>query len=317
MEFIHMKKKYILYAIPVILLFLICMLIPNFLSINNLLNVVRQSSITAIVACGMTMVIIVKGIDLSVGGIISCCAMINGLLLLQGMPIPIAMLIGFSAGILMGLFNGLMVESLEIPAFIITLVVGQVATGIALILNNGRSIGGFPSRYVFMGNGAFLGIPISDYITFVVVVVSSVIMVRTCLGTHIYALGGNEMVVKQQGIKTSKINFFVFGFSGFCAALAGILLSAQMDTVHPTQGDNYQLDAVAACIMGGVNMMGGEGKIYLSLVGAIVIGLLRNALNLLGIHPFYQNIIVGFLIIVVVAITITNKNRKIEQSKVF
>lgn len=291
--------------------------IPNYLSIKNIFNVIRQSSIVSLVAYGMTMVIIVKGIDLSVGGIIASCAMVSGLMMKAGMPIWLSMTAGLLAGTLMGWFNGVMVEKLEVPAFITTLVVGQVANGLALVLNGGGSLGGFPDSYVKIGNGTFLGMPISNYITFIFCIAATLIMGRTRLGTYIYALGGNDQVVKQQGISTAKINYFVFAFSGFCAATAGILLSAQMNTVHPTQGGNYQLDAVAACVIGGVNMAGGEGKVYLSLVGALLIGFLRNGLNLIGLHPFYQNLVIGVLIIVIVAVSIYSRNKKIEASKVF
>lgn len=311
-------SKKTIFILSIVILFLIIGTgIPNYLSPVNIMNIVRQSSIVSLIAFGMTMVIIVKGIDLSVGGIIASCAMISGLLMKANWPIWIAIGVGIVAGALMGLFNGIMVEKLEVPAFITTLVVGQVATGIALMLNAGGSLGGFPSEYVFIGNGSILGIPVSNYILIFFAIIATLIMGKTKLGTYIYALGGNDMVVKQQGISSAKINYFVFAFSGLCAAVAGILLSAQMNTVHPSQGGNYQLDAVAACVIGGVNMAGGEGKVYLSLVGALVIGFLRNGLNLYGLHPFYQNLVIGFIIIFIVAISIYNKNKKIELSKVF
>lgn len=266
--------------------------IPNYLSLQNIFNVVRQSSIVSLVAYGMTMVIIVKGIDLSVGGIIASCAMISGLMMKAGMPVFLCILAGLLAGTLMGLFNGIMVEKLEVPAFITTLVVGQVANGLAMMMNGGGSLGGFPDSYVFIGNGTFLGIPISNYITIAFCILSTVIMGCTRLGTHIYALGGNDQVVKQQGISTAKINYFVFAYSGLCAA-------------------------VAACVIGGVNMAGGEGRVYLSLVGALLIGFLRNGLNLYGLHPFYQNLVIGVIIIVIVAISIYSRNKKLEAAKVF
>lgn len=304
-------------AIVLALFLIVGSQIPYFLSPSNLLNVVRQSSIISIVAYGSAMVIIIKGIDLSVGGIMSLAAMVNGLLMLMGVPVPLAIAAGLLVGIAMGLFNGLMVQMLEVPAFITTLVIGNIATGLALIFNKGGSLGGFPDSYVFLGNGTFLGIPICDYMTVVFCIVSGIIMYRTRMGVNIFALGGNELVVKQQGISTSKINFFTFAFSGFCAAAAGILLSAQMDTVHPTQGDNYQLDAVAACVIGGINMAGGEGNVCFALLGALVIGLLRNALNLLGLHPFYQNIVIGSIIILIVAVSINKRRVEEERAKVF
>lgn len=291
--------------------------IPRFLSIDNILNVLRQTAIVALVSFGSAMVIIIKGIDLSVGGLIACCAMVSGLMMKAGIPMVLAMLTGIAAGALMGLFSGFMVEKLEVPAFITTLVIGQVANGIALMLNGGNSLGGFSDAYVFIGNGKILGIPVSIFITVFFVILSYIIMNKTKLGTHIYALGGNAQVVKNQGISTAKINYFVFTFSGICAAVAGILLSAQMNTVHPAQGGNYQLDAVAACVIGGVNMAGGEGKVYFALIGAMVIGFLRNALNLIGLHPYYQNLIVGILIIAIVAFSMRERLKRIETSKVF
>lgn len=314
---LKISRKAVMILAAVVLFIAVGLQIPNYLTVKNIFNVIRQSSIVSLVAYGMTMVIIVKGIDLSIGGIIASCAMISGLMMKSGIPIGICIAAGLLAGIIMGWFNGVMVEKLEVPAFITTLVVGQVANGIALMLNGGGSLGGFPDSYVFLGNGTLLGMPISNYITFAFCIVSALIMGRTRLGTHIYALGGNDMVVKQQGISSAKINYFVFAFSGFCAATAGILLSAQMNTVHPTQGGNYQLDAVAACVIGGVSMAGGEGRVYLSLVGALLIGFLRNGLNLYGLHPFYQNLVIGFIIIIIVAISTFSRNRKIEAAKVF
>ncbi|AYO31335.1 ABC transporter permease [Biomaibacter acetigenes] len=317
MKFEIRYKKYLLYILAILAFIIIGSLIPNFLQPRNLLNVMRQCSIIAICSIAMTMVIIIKGIDLSIGGQISLCAMINGLLLLQGVSLPIAIIVGLVVGTLMGMFNGLMVSKLEVPSFIATLAVGQVCYGFALLLNNGRSIGGFPEAYVFIGNGKLLGIPVSDYITLLLVMIGAFVMTRTPFGNHVYALGGNEVVVKQEGINTNRIKLMVFAISGFCAAAAGILLSSQLDTVHPMQGEPYQLDTIAACVIGGVNMMGGEGKIPLSLVGALIIGCARNALNLLGIHPFFQNIIVGTIIIIVVAVSIYSKNKKLEASKVY
>lgn len=298
-------------------LILVAVKVPRFLSLDNIFNVLRQTAIVAIVSFGSAMVILIRGIDLSVGGLIAFCAMVSGLIMKSGISMAIAIPVGIIAGALLGLFSGIMVEKLEVPAFITTLVIGQVANGLALMLNEGNSLGGFSDAYVFIGNGKFLGIPVSIYITAFFVIITYIIMNRTKLGTHIYAMGGNAQVVKNQGISTAKINYFVFTFSGICAAVAGILLSAQMNTVHPAQGGNYQLDSVAACVIGGVNMAGGEGKVYFSLLGALVIGFLRNALNLIGLHPYYQNLIVGVLIIAIVAFSMQKRRKKIELSKVF
>jgi len=274
--------------------------VPHFLDLPNLLNVVRQSSIIGICAVGMTFVIVIRGIDLSLAGLLAFCPMIAGLLMLAGVNMPASVAAGLLAGIAMGLFNGLMVSKLAVPAFITTLVVGEISQGLALTLNGGSSIGGFPDSFVFIGNGAVGGAPLSDLLLLVFLALGYFIQSLTPLGNHIYALGGNETVLRYEGVSAVRLQLFVFGFSGFCAAFSGLLLSAQLDTVHPTQGDAYQLDAIAACIIGGVDVAGGRGSVSMAVVGALIIGGLRNVLDLLGIHPFMQNVFVGSIIIVVV-----------------
>jgi len=246
------------------------------------------------------MVIVILGIDLSIAGLIALCPMVSGLLMLQGVPIVISIVAGIIAGIGMGLFNGLMVAKLDVPPFITTLVVGQVSQGLALIMNNGRSIGGFPASYVHIGNGSFLGIPVSDLLLLVMMGIGIFITQFTPTGNRIYALGGNETVVRQEGINVDGLKLFVYAFSGFCASIAGILLSAQLDTVHPIQGDPYLLDTIAACVIGGVSLAGGEGRVAMAVGGALIIGSVRNVLDLLGVHPFFQNVLVGTIIILVV-----------------
>jgi ribose/xylose/arabinose/galactoside ABC-type transport system permease subunit len=276
------------------------LLVPHFLTAGNLLNVVRQSSIIGIGAVGMTMVIVILGIDLSIAGLIALCPMVSGLLMLQGIPMVLSIVAGIIAGIGMGLFNGLMVAKLDVPPFITTLVVGQVSQGLALIMNNGRSIGGFPASYVHIGNGSFLGIPVSDLILLVMMGIGIFITQFTPTGNRIYALGGNETVVRQEGINVDGLKLFVYAFSGFCASIAGILLSAQLDTVHPIQGEPYLLDTIAACVIGGVSLAGGQGRVTMAVAGALIIGSVRNVLDLLGVHPFFQNVLVGTIIILVV-----------------
>lgn len=317
MELIKKNKNILLIGAVMIALIIAGSFIPYFYSADNLLNIIRQSSVVAMCAVGVTMVIIILGIDLSVGGIISFSAMVCGTMMKTGTNMILCMLTGAAVGIVLGLANGFIVAELGVPPFITTLVVGQVAAGLALVLSNGGSIGGFPDSYVFLGNGTLLGMPVSNYIMALFVVLGSFFMAKTRMGSRIYALGGNEMVVKQEGINTKKIKILVYGISGFCAACGGILLSAQLDTVHPIQGEPYLLDTNAACVIGGVSLMGGEGKIYLAFLGALVIGLVRNALNMLGMHPFYQNVIIGAIIIVVVAISVWNKNKNVKESKTF
>ena len=203
------------------------------------------------------------------------------------------------------------------PPFVSTLVIGQITQGAAYLFNNGNSFGSFPDAYKFIGNGSLLGIPISDYLMVIFVALGMIITLKLPIGTHIYGLGGNEQVLKNAGIRTDRIKLFVFMFSGFCAASAGVLLAAQLSTAHPTQGDNYQTDAIAACVIGGINMAGGEGKVLYTMVGALIIGSLRNVLNLLHVSVYMQTLIVGVVLIGVVAFSMLMKARRDARTSQF
>ena len=291
--------------------------VPNFLRISNLLNVIRQSSVIAIAAVGMSQVIVIRGIDLSVGGNISFCGMVVGILFTHGVSVPVAIIVALIVGVLLGLISGSLVAFLNVPAFVSTLVIGQITQGAAYLFNNGNSIGNFPDAFKYIGNGTLLGVPISDFLMVIFVIMGVIITTKLPIGTHIYGLGGNEQVLVNSGIRTSRIKLFVFMLSGFCAASAGVLLAAQISTAHPTQGDNYQTDAIAACVIGGISMAGGEGKVWCTMVGALIIGSVRNVLNLLHVSVYLQNIIVGVIIIAVVAFSMLMKVRRDERTSQF
>jgi len=317
-QFFTKYKKTLAIAVLGIALFLIGgSFVPSFLKMSNLLNVIRQSSVIAIAAVGMSQVIVIKGIDLSVGGNISFCGMVVGILFANGVPVPVAILAAIVTGILLGLVSGSLVAFLNVPAFVSTLVIGQITQGAAYLFNNGDSFGNFPSAFKAIGNSTVLGIPYSDILMVVFVLLGVIITVRLPIGTHIYGLGGNEQVLVNAGIRVERIKLFVFMFSGFCAACAGVLLAAQLTTAHPTQGDTYQTDAIAACVIGGINMAGGEGKVALTMVGALIIGSVRNILTLLTVSVYMQNIIVGIIIIAVVAFSMMMRARREEKTSQF
>ena len=300
-----------------LLLALVGRFIPGFLSANNLLNVLRQSSVVGVSAVAVCMVIIIRGIDLSTGGIISLSGLLAGTLIIQGVPMPLALLTTLLAGTAFGLVDGLVIAKLSVPAFIGTYVFGQIASSCALLLQNGLSIGGFPAAYVFIGNGKVMGIPFADLILALFTVAGALILSKTAFGNHIYALGHNDTVAREEGLNIDRIKVAVFGLSGFCAAAGGILLSAQMDAAHPTSGDQYQLDAVAACIIGGVSMMGGEGRVEKAVLGAFIISLIRNACNLLGLHPYVQNLVVGTIMISIVGMSILGRRVRDQKALSF
>ena len=318
MQFFKKYQKTLIITVVGVALFLLGgSLVPNFLKAGNLLNVIRQSSVIAIAAVGMSQVIVIKGIDLSVGGNISFCGMVVGILFAHGVSVPVAILVALAVGVLLGLISGSLVAYLNVPAFVSTLVIGQITQGAAYLFNNGNSFGSFPDAYKFIGNGSLLGIPISDYLMVIFVALGIIITLKLPIVTHIYGLGGNEQVLKNAGIRTDRIKLFVFMFSGFCAASAGVLLAAQLSTAHPTQGDNYQTDAIAACVIGGINMAGGEGKVLYTMVGALIIGSLRNVLNLLHVSVYMQTLIVGVVLISVVAFSMLMKARRDARTSQF
>ena len=313
MKPITVSKKSILYILIVVVFFVGGSLIPGFLSIRNLMNIIRQSSIVAICACGMTMVIIIKGIDLSVTGVLSFCAMVNGLLLLQGWPILLAMLAGLLVGTLMGVFNGFMVEKLGIPAFITTLVVGNVGGGLALLLNAGKSIGGFPDAYVFMGNGTILGMPVSNYIMFIFVIATTILMSRTRLGVYIYAMGGNEKAAILSGINTNKILFIAYTNMGFLSAISALVVVSRFNSATPSAGTGYELDAIGSCFIGGASAYGGIGTVGGCVIGAILMGVLNNGMSLLGIDANWQKAVKGLVLLAAVVFDVMSKKRSIKK----
>ena len=316
--FFKKNKKTLLIAVIGIALFLIGgSFVHNFLTPGNLLNVLRQSAPIAIAAVGISQVIVVKGIDLSVGGIISFCGMLIGILFQHGVSVPAAIVAALVTGVLFGLLSGSLVAYLNVPPFVSTLVVGQIMQGAAYLFNNGNSFGSFPDSFKFIGNGMLLGIPVSVYLMVVIMALGVLLTTRLPIGTHIYGLGGNEQVLVNAGIRTDTIKLFVFMFSGFCAAAAGVLLAAQLNSAYPAQGDNYQTDAIAACVIGGINMAGGEGKVLYTMVGALIIGSVRNILNLLHVSVYFQNIIVGVIIIAVVAFSMLMKARREQKTAQF
>ena len=313
----NLKKKYIFIIIALAAFIIAGSFIPSYFTFNNIMNVTRQSSTIAICALAMTLVLIIKGIDLGTGGVMAFCAMISGMLMLSGLNIFLAIILGMITGLIVGILNGVLVAKIKIPAFIATYVTGQITLGIAMVIGKGRSISGMSASYQAIGNNLFLGIPINTYIMIVFLIITTIILKYTRMGKHIYALGGNETTLKMEGVNPDRIKVFAFALCGLYAALAGILLSAQMNTVHPTQGSTYQLDAVAASVIGGVSMLGGEGKAWMSVLGALIIGFLRNALDMLGIHPYYQNLAIGTAIIIVVGISVYNRNKELAMAKVF
>ena len=265
---------------------------------TNLFNLLRQSSTNLMLACGMTMVIILGGIDLSVGSIIAmsgCFA--AGAVVWGGMPEIVGLTIGVLSGLVFGLFNGAVIAWTNIPPFIVTLASMNLAKGIAYVFSGGKPIRCMTDAWKFLGAGYVLGIPTPVWTMFIVFFLCVIFLNRTRIGRHIYAVGGNSTAAKFSGISTAKVKFTVFAISGTLAGLAGVTIASRLYSGTCTSGNAAEMDAIAAVVIGGTSMSGGSGKLGGTLIGALIIGILNNGLNLMGVNSDWQYIIKGIVIL--------------------
>ena len=265
---------------------------------TNLFNLLRQSSTNLMLACGMTMVIILGGIDLSVGSIIAmsgCFA--AGAVVWGGMPEIVGLTLGVLSGLMFGLFNGAVIAWTNIPPFIVTLASMNLAKGIAYVFSGGKPIRCMTEAWKFLGAGYVLGIPTPVWTMFIVFFLCVLFLNRTRIGRHIYAVGGNSTAAKFSGISTAKVKFTVFAISGTLAGLAGVTIASRLYSGTCTSGNAAEMDAIAAVVIGGTSMSGGSGKLGGTLIGALIIGILNNGLNLMGVNSYWQYIIKGIVIL--------------------
>ena len=284
----------------------------SFFTRQNIFNVLRQISTNLFLACGMTMVIILGGIDLSVGSIIALSGCISaGCVARYNLPLPIALLMGLLVGLLVGMFNGAVISKTTIPAFIVTLATMNIAKGLAYVYTGGSPVRVVTKEWQFLGAG-YVGIfPTPVVILVIVLIITAIIMNKTKIGRHMYAVGGNQQAAEFSGIKVEKVKFFVHAFSGLMAGLAGIVLASRMYSGQPTAGDGAEMDAIAAVVVGGTSMAGGSGKIGGTIIGGLIIGVLNNGLNLLNVNSFWQYVVKGVVILLAVFLDyFRNKGKK-------
>ncbi len=280
----------------------ISLLSPNFLTATNLKNVILQASINAVLAAGMTFVIITAGIDLSVGSVLAFSGMTLGFALHAGVPLLPALLVCLLAGSVFGFANGFLVTRGKLPPFIVTLGTMSIARGVALLLNNGKPVSDFDSAFRFIADGKILGIPVFIIIVAVVYILSYIILNKTPFGRYVYATGSNPEAAHLSGVNIKKVLLWVYIISGLLAGLGAIMLTSRIDSAQPTAGMMFELDAIAATVIGGTSLMGGYGFISGTLIGALIISVIRNGLNLLDVSSFIQQIVIGVVIILAVLI---------------
>lgn len=292
----------------VALCMLFTILSPYFFTTSNLLNVAQQSAIIAVLSVGMTFVIITAGIDLSVGSVLAFSGVVMASVLQSGLPIPVGILVGLIVGFGCGLVNGMLITSGKIPPFIATLGMMSIARGAGLWYTDGRPISGFDDSFRFLANGEILHIPVPVIIMLVVYGVAHFVLTRTKMGRYTYAIGGNEKAAVLSGINIKKYLNIIYGIAGLLSALGAVMLTARLNSAQPIAGIMYELDAIAATVIGGTSLFGGKGTVVGTLIGALIIGVLRNGLNLLGISSFIQQIVIGAVIIGAILLDTKLKN---------
>lgn len=318
-----MNKELLKKSQSLIGLFILCLVISilsdKFLTGTNLWNVLRQISVNVCISVGMTLVILMAGIDLSVGSILAFSSVICAGLLKYGVVLePFGVHMGFTVlgavlaalvvGTVFGLLNGWFITKFSVPPFVATLAMLTIARGATMLYSKGIPISNLGASFEFIGSGWLLGIPVPVWISVIVVVLMIFITKKTSFGRHIYAIGGNEKAAFLSGINVNSVKLKVYGLAGTMAAIGGVLVTSRLNSAQPNAGMSYELDSIAAVVIGGTSLSGGVGSVTGTVIGAIIIGVLNNGLVLLNVSPFWQQVVKGLVILL--AVIIDNANKK-------
>jgi ribose transport system permease protein len=304
-----MKQYGGIFAGLAVLLVLFWRLSPNFLVVNNLLNIVQQVSITAIIAFGMTYVLLVGEIDLSVGSTVALAGSVAALCLAHGFGPASAIALTLVAGVVLGFINGSLSFYLSIPSFIATLATMGIFRGVTYILSGGSPILMENEPFLFIANGRVLGAPLPVWILLLLLLLNHFLLSRTVFGHRAYLTGGNREAALYSGVNVSRLKVVIFGLSATMATIGGLLLSSRLYSAQPNAGQGYELDAIAAAALGGTSLSGGQGTMIGTLLGALIIGMIKNGMNLVSVPYFYQLIVQGIVILCAVAIDVRTRHR--------
>lgn len=298
-----MLNKYSIYLILIIFVVILSILSPAFLRIQNIINIIRQISLIGIIGFGVTMVIITTGIDLSSGSVVAVAGIIASKFAHPGdYPLIVPILMGLLTGLLAGSINGFLVSYIKLPAFIATLGMMLSFRGLAYILSGGHPVTNFSPEFEFIGSGSFLGIPVIILTLLGVGLISYIILRHTKTGKCIYAIGGNQQAAVVSGINVRKNLMFVYAYAGLMSAIAGTLLASRLSSGQPTSGLNYEMDAISGAVIGGTSLSGGIGTIQGTIIGALIIGILNNGMDLMHISAYYQQVTKGIIIVLAVVL---------------
>ncbi|MFH4572905.1 ribose ABC transporter permease [Vibrio diabolicus] len=295
----------------IFLIVVVSFLNPNFFTVDNILNILRQTSVNAIIAVGMTLVILTAGIDLSVGSVLALCGAFAASMIALEVPVLVAVPTALVAGAALGAISGIIIAKGKVQAFIATLVTMTLLRGVTMVYTEGRPIStGFTDTadaFAWFGTSYALGIPVPVWLMVVVFAAAWYLLNHTRFGRYVYALGGNESATRLSGINVDRVKIGVYAICGMLAALAGIIVTSRLSSAQPTAGMGYELDAIAAVVLGGTSLMGGKGRIMGTLIGALIIGFLNNALNLLDVSSYYQ--MIAKAVVILLAVLVDNKNK--------
>jgi ribose/xylose/arabinose/galactoside ABC-type transport system permease subunit len=304
-----LPKEATLIIIFVALCVVLSILTPRFFTVQNLTNLVRQTAIIGVVSLGMTYVIISGGIDLSVGSVLAFSGISGALMMVNGMPILIAVIIALALGAGLGLISGIAIHDGRVPPFVATLGMMTAARGLTMLVSDARMVTGLPRPFVQFAQLSFLGLP-ALFVVWLVLILGSIVVTQwTRFGRNVFAMGSNREAARLSGINLRLNTYGVYMVSGFLSGVAGVLMTSRLANGVPTAGQMYELDAIAAAVVGGASLMGGEGTIVGTVVGAMIIATIRNGGNLLGVNPFVLQVLIGVLIVVAVMIDQINKGR--------
>ena len=295
-------------GVVVLMAFVISTMSPYFLTVGNLSNLLKQVAIIAVLAGGQTLVILSGGIDLSVGSILALSAVTVGFLIEHGHAPAVATLAGVVVGTLCGFVNGVVITKGRIAPFIATLGMMGVARGLSLVITKGVSYMVLVPFFDFIGNGTVLGLPVPIVVVLVVFVLLHVLLRRTVFGRHTYAIGGNEHVSRLEGIRVDRHKIMIYTISGFLAAIAALIMIGRLASTPPHVAKGAELEAIAAVIIGGTSFTGGVGRVETTLIGALIMAMITNALNILGISSFWQQVFIG--IVIIAAVWLDNLKRR-------
>ena len=311
MHYLNSLRQYGILLVFAVICILISIVSPQFITVSNWTIIFTQVSINALLAFGATFVIITGGIDLSIGSIVAVSSVASAMLAHPDtFPLAVPILMGLLAGTLIGAFNGFVTTKSNIAPFIVTLGTMTIGRGLALILSNGRPVSNLSDSFVFIGSGTFLGIPLLIIILIFTFIVCSIVLNKTILGRYIYAVGGNEQAARASGINVNRVKITVYSIAGMLAGLAGILLTSRITTGQPNAGAGFELDAIAAVVIGGTSTSGGKGTMLGTLIGVLLIGVINNGLDLLNVTSYYQQVVMG--IIIIGAVVLDSLNQKLN-----